>query len=302
MSKQKVGLQDLISWRKAVGSRLVWASFASLVAACGAAVAEETCAGPPSPGDPVAATGRVAAVNERLELTLEDGRLLRIAGLDPPRPTPNDPELDLAASKKLGAWLIGGEVAFRLHEARRDRWGRIAAQVFAPAAGAGSPALPVAEAALDAGLARFESGPAARSCRAALLAAEAAARSAALGLWADPYYAVLQAGDRDAFAERAGTSGIVEGRVTGVEQNAFRTTLLFGERRGRDFSVTVLQRNRKIFAAPDFDFAHFKGRTIRVRGLLDMRFGPQVEVSSPDEIETITQENDAAGPERAKRR
>jgi hypothetical protein len=288
------------------GGALVRACIGALALACTlAARAQENCSSasaPGAPGDHSAGTGRVKFVNERLELTLEDGCLLKIAGLDPPRPTPDDPDLDVNSSVKLADSLVGKDVAFRLLETRRDRWGRLAAEVFAPMGDATSPARPVAQAVIEAGLARFEPGAAARQCRTALLAAEASARAAALGLWADPYYAVIAAGDHDGFAEKAGTSVIVEGRVIGVDRSAYRTTLLFGPRRGWDFSVTILQRNTKIFGAAGVDFESFKGRMIRVRGLLDMRFGPQVEVSGPDEIETITQGKDDAGPESALRR
>ncbi len=273
-----------------------------------AARADEGCASAPPPADPggrgalAAGTGRVKTVSERLELTLEDGRLLKVSGLDPPRPTPDNPDLDIDSSVKLAGWLVGKDVAFRVLAARPDRWGRLAAEVFAPMDASTSPARPLAQAAIEAGLARFEPDVAAPPCRTELLAAEARARAAALGLWADPYYAVIAAGDHDAFAEKAGTSIIVEGRVTGVDQGGCRTTLLFGPRRGWDFSVTILQRNTKIFTAAGLDLNSFKGRTIRVRGLLDMRFGPQVEVSNPDEIEAITKGKDEAGPESAPRR
>ncbi len=323
-SKQKMGLHIVIRRpprgnRPKTLSRVRWAapmaparavrlrawvgSFALLCAS--AALADNDCASAPAAGgvaDRSAAIGRVKAVSERLELTLEDGRLLKISGLDPPRPTPDDPDLDIDSGAKMAGWLVGKDVAFRLLEARPDRWGRLAAEVFAPVDAPTSPARPLAQAALGAGLARFEPGAATRSCRTELLAAEARARAAALGLWADPYYAVIAAADHDAFAEKAGTSVIVEGRVIGVDQGAYRATLLFGPRRGWDFSVTILQRNGKIFSAAGLDFESFKGRTIRVRGLLDMRFGPQVEVSNPDEIETITQGKDEAGPVSAPRR
>ncbi len=273
----------------------------------GAARAQQSCASAPAlgdPADPSIGTGRVKFVNERLELTLDDGRLLKVSGLDPPRPTPKDPDLDVDSSVKLADWLVGRNVAFRLLETRPDRWGRLVAQVFAPApdATAAAPERPVAQAAIEAGLGRFAPEAAARACRAELLAAEAGARAAALGLWADPYYAVIAAGDHDAFAEKAATSVIVEGRVTGVEQGPYRTTLLFGPRRGWDFSVTILQRNKKIFTAAGLNFDSFKGQMIRVRGLLDMRFGPQVEIADPDEIEAITQGKDEAGPVSAPRR
>src|ERR1700730_2305011 len=40
-------------------------------------------------------SARVVSVDDRLELTLENGIRLKIAGVDPPRPTPGDPDLRL---------------------------------------------------------------------------------------------------------------------------------------------------------------------------------------------------------------
>ena len=284
---------------------------ALLLACCGwlalvcayAAPAQDGCASAPAPGaagDHSAAIGRVKAVNERLGLTLEDGRLLKLAGLDPPRPTPDTPDIDVDSSAKL-AGRQGGRLppferaAGSLGPIRRS--GVCAARRFGLAH-------------TTACASRARGGPRAfrAGCRRPCLAAPSCSprkpspRAGALGLWADPYYAVIAAGDHDAFAEKAGTSVIVEGRVVGVEEGAFRTTLLFGQRWGQDFSVTILQRNAKIFSAAGLSLASFKGQTIRVRGLLDMRFGPQVEVSDPDEIEAITQATDEAGPESAPRR
>ncbi|VTZ25228.1 Nuclease (SNase domain protein) [Methylocella tundrae] len=282
------------------------AGFAGLaLAVVATARAEDACARPPAldpAGREGAAQGRVQAVNERLELTLEDGRRLKIAGLDPPRPTPDNPDLDVRSGERLAAWLAGKDIVFRLTGPRPDRWGRYSVEAFAPAQAAAPSAVPVAQAALDAGLARFEPGAAARPCRTFLLAAETTARAGALGLWADPYYAIIAAGDHESFAEKAATSVIVEGRVTGVAKDGFRTTLLFGDRRGFDFSVTILQRNVKIFTAAGVDIEKFQGQTIRVRGLLDMRFGPQIEVSNPDEIEMLPQGQDAAAPKTAPQR
>ncbi len=267
--------------------------------------ANDECASPPASGGArhdLGGHARIAAVDERLELTLEDGRRLKIVGVDAPRPTPGDPELDIKSAERLAAWLNGKDIVFRVFGAAPDRWGRLAAEVFAPADASATAMLPVARAVIEAGLARFEPSAAARPCRSFLLAAEAAARAAALGLWADPYYAIIAAGDRASFPEKAGTSVIVEGRVADVEQGGFRTTLFFGDRRGWDFSVTVLQRNIKIFSAAGLDAANFKGQTIRVRGLLDMRFGPQIEVSNPDQMEIVAQRNDAAASNPAPRR
>jgi hypothetical protein len=154
----------------------------------------------------------------------------------------------------------------------------------------------VGEALIDAGLARYEPSAAARACRSALLAAEAGARASGLGLWADPYYAIIAAADRLSFAEKAGSSVIVEGRITGIASRRPRITLYFGPRQGWDFSVTILPRNSKTFEAAYASLAGLTGQTVRVRGLLDTRFGPQIEIADPDEVEAAGQGQDAAAP------
>jgi len=242
-------------------------------------------------------SGGVVSVDERLELTLESGIRLKMAGVDPPRPTPGDPDLDVRARDRLAQWLVGQDILFRPLEPGPDRWGRVVAFVFAAAPEApnrpGPARLPVGEALIDAGLARYEPSAAARPCRSALLAAEAGARASGLGLWADPYYAIIAAADRLSFAEKAG-SVIVEGRITGIASRRPRITLYFGPRRSGDFSVTILPRNSKTFDAAYSSLAALTGQTVRVRGLLDTRFGPQIEISDPDEVEAAGQ--DAAAP------
>ena len=124
--------------------------------------------------------------------------------------------------------------------------------------------------------------------------AEAGARASGLGLWADPYYAIIAAADRLSFAEKAGSSVIVEGRITGVASRRPRITLYFGPRQGWDFSVTILPRNRATFETAYSSLSGLTGQTVRVRGLLDIRFGPQIEISDPDEVEAAGQGQDAA--------
>lgn len=248
-------------------------------------------------------SAKVASVSERLELILEDGRRLKIAGIDPPRPTPGDPNLDARARNGLGQWLVGQDITFHAAEPALDRWGRIVAFVYAPplpqqGESPSEPRLAVGEALIDAGLARYEPSAAAHPCRSALLAAEANARAARLGLWADPYYAIITAGERGSFTEKAGSLVIVEGTVTGIGSRRPRITLYLGPRRGLDFSVAILVRNKEAFEAAYSSLAGLKGKRIRVRGLLDIRFGPRIEISDLDAVEATGQEPAvAASPE-----
>jgi endonuclease YncB( thermonuclease family) len=266
--------------------------------ACSLRAADQAC---PNDGG---TSATVISVNERLELTLDDGAKIKIAGIDPPHPTPDDPDLDARMRDELAQWLVGQDITFRQAEPGRDRWGRIAAFVFAPAPqgipapqgtkARAEPRLAVNEALIDAGFARYEPTAAAHPCRDALLAAEAGARAQRLGLWADPYYAVIAAGEHRSFAEKTGSSVIVEGRMTGMGGRRPRITLYFGPRKGLDFSVTILARNSKAFEAAYSSLAGLVGKTVRVRGLLDTRFGPQLEISDTDAVEVTGQDQGPA--------
>ncbi len=70
--------------------------------------------------------------------------------------------------------------------------------------------------------------------------------------------------------------------------------LYFGPRPGWDFSVSYFPRPSKTFEAAYASLSGLTGQTVRVRGLLDTRFGLQIEIRDPDEIETIGQGQDAA--------
>jgi endonuclease YncB( thermonuclease family) len=74
----------------------------------------------------------VTCVNDRLELVLADGRVLRLAGIEAPGPTPTDPDLSARGRDWLRAWLENQDILFELFDPRPDRWGRYAATVFAP--------------------------------------------------------------------------------------------------------------------------------------------------------------------------
>jgi endonuclease YncB( thermonuclease family) len=262
----------------------------TLVPDAAAAKAKIGCAVDP------AARGEVRAIDDRLDLTLTDGTVLKLAGVEPPAPTPDDPALDQKARARLEAWLVGREIRFVALDNRKDRWGRMPALVLAEAGTPGAPLLSVGAAVLGAGLGRFAPVAAARPCRAAFLAAEATARRAEQGIWADPYYAVIAASDRAGLYARTGSSVIVEGETIGVAAGQYRTTLWFGTQHGRDFSVTISRRNVALFRAAELDPDALNAKRLRVRGLLDTRFGPQIDIATPDAIE-IVGDSGAISPE-----
>ncbi len=275
-----------------------FAILAILVAPTAAAAPRKGLGACPAQGE---SSARVTGVDERLDLALADGRIVHLAGLDPPRPTPEAPERDSQARELLAAKIRAQNIDLTPLAQKPDRWGRIPALAFLQ--GAEEPERSIALILLRAGLARVKPQAEIRPCLKAWLAAEAEARAGRLGLWADPYYAIIAADDSSGFAEKAATDVIVEGRLANVVSSQIGLRLQFGSGHGRGFSVIILQRNVRIFEQAAMKFNSLVGRSLRVRGLLDTRFGPQIEIVSPDEIELIVgEENKAELQVRAKPR
>ena len=236
-------------------------------------------------GDPASQGLLVEAVDERLEITLEDGRRLRLAGIERPRPTPANPGRPTQVRDQLRGWLMkpGLRVDLELLAAVPDRWNRLPARLFAP--GGEGTTQSVAEAVVEAGLARVEIDPLARPCLRPLLALEAKARREGLGLWRDPAFTVAAAADRAGLAARAGEVVLVEGLVSGVGAAGGRTYVNFGPIRTVDFAATVGRNNLAAFQKSGVILAQLSGKVVRVRGLVETQFGPQIELADPEAIE-----------------
>jgi hypothetical protein len=146
----------------------------------------------------------------------------------------------------------------------------------------------MAEAILDAGLARYRPDAAAHSCRDLLLVAESEARAAKMGLWADRALCG-PAGGRFAPPSPPHTPGMVliEGRPTSLGETAARFYLNFGPLRGADFAITLPKAGANALEKDGIKVQDLVGRRRRVRGLLDATFGPQMELTDPDGLELI---------------
>jgi endonuclease YncB( thermonuclease family) len=262
-----------LSGRRAAAGVVVAASALALTLAAGQAAACGAAAG----------TVQVASVDERGEIALADGRTLRLAGLDLPVPSRGDPALAATARDLLAKRFVGREAALSLVAAVPDRWGRALGDLGASVSDA-APAS-AAEALVAAGLARVRPEYETRGCEAGRLALESAARAKGLGVWRDPDYAVLAADDAASLARRDGRFVIVEGVVRRIGLGRARLYLDLGGRGA--LSVVASRKTQAAFQAAGAPLTALAGEKIRVRGALDSRFGPQLEIVDPLMLERL---------------
>lgn len=219
-------------------------------------------------------TARAAGVADGRTLLLEDGRDILLAGIEPAPAWP-------AAQAELARRVTGQTLILKgLSSQPDDRYGRLSA--FVAVSGSETP---VQYDLVREGLARVAGAADMPGCRAALLAEEQKARAAKVGLWSDPVYDIRQAGDPALIATGRGQFAIVEGKVLSVRDSGGTIYVNFGRLWSEDFTATIPKRLQGRFTAAGLDPQALSGRWIRIRGIVEERGGPWIEVVRPDQIE-----------------
>ena len=238
----------------------------------------------PSP-TPMAAGGHlnVARVIDGDTVALDDGRVLRLAGIMAPKAAeaPALHALAEAARDAVAALAQGG-----LHQVTffgRDRHDRLLAHTQADDGRWLQGEL------LAAGLARVATAPEQRAHAADMLRIEAAARAASRGLWRHQRFRVL---DVDEAGQFIGGFQLVEGTVLAVGRARGRIYLNFGSDWRTDFTVVVDQRSLDQLAGrADGERRavgeRLVGQRVRVRGWIKSFNGPLIEANHPEQIELI---------------
>ena len=239
------------------------------------------------------AGGRVQAVSvdERLDVELSDGRIVRLGGLDAPNAERGAPEVANAAREFLSERLLGRDADLLLLTGGTDRWGRTIADLIVSDPSTGS-ARSIAAALLTAGYARVRPEFETRGCAEERLRLEDRARQGELGIWRDPEFAVIQSSNLAELRRRSGRFVVIEGMVRRV---GFARSRLYLELVPRDGPTIVVARKLETaLARQGQPVGGLVGQTVRVRGALDDRFGPRIEVADPAMIE-VARRADAPG-------
>ncbi|MGV7031247.1 hypothetical protein [Methylobacterium symbioticum] len=223
-------------------------------------------------------TDAVAAVAERGEILLASGARALLGSIRWPE--------EAGAERAARAWLtaqVGRPLAV-LQRGPADRWGRVRIDASAGDVGRADEALDLAGGLVAEGLVAVDAGELDTLCRPALLQVEAGARAAGRGLWAK---GPLAASDGPALRAEAGRFVVAEGLLRHVGERSAWTYLDF-VRRGEDgLTVTVSKRTWRRMREHGLSAAGLTGRLLRVRGVVEVRRGPTIEIAAPELIELV---------------
>ena len=219
--------------------------------------------------------GRVVEIIDARTFRLADGREVLLAGIEPVVTE------KARRASALSAILAGRDVTLRGEDDTPDRYGRQPAFVFL----ASSETLVQGEL-LAQGEALFSGAVTNKDCAAVLTAAEAEARQAKRGTWADPS-AIKNAESPGDILAGIGRFMVVEGRVLSVRQAGATTYLNFGRNWTRGFAATISRRMVPAFEAAVTGVKSLENRRIRVRGFVEARGGPRIELLRVGQVELL---------------
>lgn len=234
-------------------------------------------------------TRAVVRVIDAETVLLDDQSEVRLIGALAPR----SPDMTTGASAwppeqqaeaALRELVLGSSVEVAYAEQRRDRYGRLLAHLFLNRNGEH---IWVQGALLSSGHARAYGLPGSFACMRELLAHENVARWSRAGLWANAAYATRRAFRTREILRQRNTYQIVEGRVVRVAASKSRTYLNFGRDWRTDFTAGIATKLVK--ENPDLAglLASLEGKRIEVRGWVEYRNGPFIEVEDPSQIAIV---------------
>jgi len=231
----------------------------------------------------------VAKVIDGETLELDDKSQVRLLGALAPQALDGGadegawPAAD-AAKTELEKLALGKSVELRFASRRSDRYGRLLAHVFVRE---GSEHTWLQEEMLRRGYARAYALPGSTECLQDLVAAEDHARRSGLGIWGHASYQIRPADRHWELLRYRSTYQLVEGKVRDAAEVRGRIYLNFGENWREDFTITVQPTNKRVFDEAGMKLTDLKGRRVRVRGWIERRGGPLIEIYHPSQLEVL---------------
>ena len=257
-----------------------------LFAAAGVVSAQPDASAPDSCTLEAGVTGSVVRVIDAETVLLDGGFEVRLIGALAPRSPDLSQEAqpwppEEAATAALRELTLGQTVTLATSGRSRDRYGRNLAHLFIDR---GGERVWVQGEMLRMGHARAYGLPGSHACMHELLAHENVARAAGAGLWANGAYRVRSARHTRDLLRRRNAYEIVAGEVAKVSVTKARTYINFGRDWRTDFTAGI--EARVLRANPEWakTLSALEGRRIEVRGWIQYRNGPYIDIEDPSQI------------------
>ncbi|WP_417316831.1 thermonuclease family protein [Emcibacter sp.] len=219
-------------------------------------------------------------------LRLEDGRQVRLVGLQAPKlPLGREGFTEWPFAKEakeaLEELTLNKQVTLRYGGLQTDRYGRALAHLFLP------DGTWIQGEMLKAGMARVYSFRDNRTQVRDMQAIEQEARRKRRGMWGLSYYAIKHHLEAGRFTD---SFQIVEGVIKETASVRGRIFINFGEDWKTDFTLVIEGRARRLFQTADIKLADLPGKKIHVRGWLKYYNGPMIQVTHPEQIQIVEPE------------
>ncbi len=224
------------------------------------------------------AGGRLARVVSGDVFELQDGRVVRLAGVVAPRPPTGSKAgqpLWQEAKSQLREILQGHELVF--HQVGHDRFGRIVSHVMA-----GPKGIWAQGQMLRLGFARVKTSAQDHSRARLMLRLENESRIAKNNIWRHGFYRVRQP---DALDADFGSFQIVAGKILSVANGRSNTYLNFGPNWRQDFTAQANRKVTRAFAKAGMRLSRLSGRNVQVRGLILPQNGALIKLGHPSQLE-----------------
>jgi Staphylococcal nuclease homologue len=229
---------------------------------------------------------QAASAADARSLKLDDGRVLRLSGIEPFTLLLGDTAgAENKLESRLSEFAAGKTLRVEIASEKPDRYGRLPALVTV----AGSL---LQETLTDEGLALAFAVGDPLPCFDRILAAEAKARSARRGFWSTES---VPPATPEALEPRIGSFAIFEGIVLSVGTRRATTYLDFGRKWSEDVTIEIVAKERDAFGG-EKALEKLAGARIRARGFLQEKAGPMLAVHSPMQLEILV----PSGGERGK--
>lgn len=227
--------------------------------------------------------GIVAQAVDGQTLSLKDGRIVRLSGVEIPDAFSEKPShVAIAAKSILDATLKNREIRIYISKDKtwqQSRYGHILAQIEDKITSAWLQGVLVSN-----GFARVDPTFPMTHLTQDLLKLEQEARQQNRGLWADKIYAIRTPAN---ITDDIGTTQLVEGIVKSTATVNNVVYLNFGDNWRKDFTIIINAQQRQALVKKMLNPLSFTGQRIRIRGLIIEQNGPAIQLNAAAQLEII---------------